>query len=284
VSGVAIVTSSAADLTDELAAAHGIAVVPSIVTFGDETFRAGIDLTTDDFWARMQGPDAPVPTTAPPPPGAFVEAYEAAFAGGAEAIVSVQMGGDLSSSVNSARVAADLTPEREIHVVDTRSVSMATGILAVLAAEMAELGVSASEIARVVERRAADDVHLYAALSSDAYLRRGGRLADPKVPDQSNGSLPIITIRDGRVEVVALAHRPAEARARLLDLLTTGRVQRLAILHSPPAPVTGFRDELLDRLPRGLDPARVTSSPVGVTNGPHVGPGALGGAVLTAPV
>lgn len=281
-SGVAIVTSSAADLTDDLARSHGIAVVPSLVSFGAETFHAGLDLTTDGFWDRMQAPDVPFPTTAPPPPGAFAEAYADAFDTGATAVVSVQMGADMSATVNSARVAASLTPEREIHVVDTRSASMATGLLALVAAEMAELGVSASEIADVITRRSDGDVSLYAALASDEYIRRGGRLASPADLAAPDAARPIITIADGKVEVAMVADRPAEAQARLVDLLTPKRAQRVAIVYSPPADAEQFRVALLDRLPRRLDPARVTVCPIGQTIGPHVGPGAIGGAVLTA--
>lgn len=50
-SRVAIVTDSASDLPPEVAAAAGITVVPLIVSFGSETFRANANLTTDEFWA-----------------------------------------------------------------------------------------------------------------------------------------------------------------------------------------------------------------------------------------
>ena len=86
-SPVAIVTDSASDLTPELAAATGIRVVPLEVTFGDEHFRAGVDLSTAAFWERMVAPDAPFPTTAAASPGEFQSVFEACFAGGAEAVV-----------------------------------------------------------------------------------------------------------------------------------------------------------------------------------------------------
>ena len=47
---VAIVTDSASDLPHEEAAAAGIAVVPLIVNFGAETYKAGVDLSVDEFW------------------------------------------------------------------------------------------------------------------------------------------------------------------------------------------------------------------------------------------
>jgi fatty acid-binding protein DegV len=82
---VAVITDSASDLTADVAAAHGIRIVPLYVRFGETEFRAGVDLSTDEFWVRMLAPDAPFPTTAAASPGDFGAAYEAEFAAGAGA-------------------------------------------------------------------------------------------------------------------------------------------------------------------------------------------------------
>ena len=82
---VAVITDSASDLDPAEAAEAGVTVVPLIVTFGPDSYRAGVEMSTEAFWERMTAPDAPFPTTAASSPGAFKEAYEAAFADGAEA-------------------------------------------------------------------------------------------------------------------------------------------------------------------------------------------------------
>ena len=48
-SRVAIVTDSASDFDPARAASLGISIVPLLVTFGSETYSAGVDLTTDQF-------------------------------------------------------------------------------------------------------------------------------------------------------------------------------------------------------------------------------------------
>jgi fatty acid-binding protein DegV len=63
---VAVVTDSASDLTEAVAAERGIRVVPLYVSFGEAEFRAGVDLSTDEFWARMLAPDAPSRRLRPP--------------------------------------------------------------------------------------------------------------------------------------------------------------------------------------------------------------------------
>ena len=79
---VAVVTDSAADLPPEVAVAAGITVIPLIVSFGSQSFKAGTELTTDAFWERMLAPDAPFPTTAAASPGDFQQAYQRCFSRG----------------------------------------------------------------------------------------------------------------------------------------------------------------------------------------------------------
>ena len=138
---VAIFTDSASDLDPADASASGIHVIPLVVNFGDQSFRAGVDMSGPDFWARMTAPDAPFPTTAASSPGDFKDAYEAAFANGAEAIVSIHVAETLSGTIKSAQIARDMLPDREIHVVDSLGASMAQGILARMGVEMAEADV-----------------------------------------------------------------------------------------------------------------------------------------------
>jgi DegV family protein with EDD domain len=277
---VAIVTDSASDFTPELAASAGITVVPLIVSFGDESFKAGVELSTERFWERMLAPNSPFPTTAAAAPGAFKEAYEAAFAAGAEAIVSVHVAATLSGTMDAARIGAGMVEGREIHLVDSGSASMAIGLLCLLGAELAAVGVSAAEIARVLEKRRAD-VDLFAALDTLEYLRRGGRISGAQAAIGSLLSIkPIITVIDGRVETADRVRTRGKARERVIELLTERKVERLAVLYTPPAEVEEFRDDVVKRMPGGIDPSHVYIYPVGPSVGPHLGPGCLGGVFM----
>src|SRR5260221_9722068 len=159
-----------------MAAERGIGIVPLLVNFGRERFKAGVGLSTAAFWQRMVAPDAPFPTTAASSPGEFKAAYEAAFAGGADSIVSIHVAGTLSRTIKSAQIARDMLPDREIHVVDSLGASMADGILATMGVELAAEGRSAAGIADALEARAPDMV-MYVALETLHYLRKGGRIS-----------------------------------------------------------------------------------------------------------
>jgi DegV family protein with EDD domain len=283
---VAIVTDSTADLAPGTAAAAGIRVVPLFVRFGAEEFRVGVDLTTEQFWTRMLAPDAPFPTTAAPSPGTFQATFEACFAEGADAIVCPTIGSKLSATFQSATLAARALPDREIHVIDTGSTSMSTGIPAQLAAEMATAGATGSEIAAGVRDRL-PDVDLYVAVDTLEYLRKGGRLSAARAAIGTLLSVkPIITVRDG---IVVMAERPrtrANARERVIELITAAPIERIAFLHTSTSTheeVQAFCDRLLARVPGGIDPAHISAGLIGASTGPHLGPHLMGAAFLRRP-
>ena len=279
-SRVAIVTDSASDLGADTAAAHGIVVVPLVVSFGSDSYRAGVDLTPEAFWERMVAPDAPFPTTAASSPGVFKEAFEAAFADGADAIVCVTVASTLSGTHKSTQIARELLSDREIHVVDSKSASMGQGILAILATELAAAGVPADGIARTIEARA-DDALVAVCLDTLAYLKKGGRISGPQAAIGSLlGVKPIISVKDGLVDTVDRVRTRSKARERAIEYIMAAPIERLSVLHTVSPDVEAFRDELVARAPGGIDPSRVTIELVGSSVGPHLGPGAVGAAVL----
>lgn len=281
-SRVAIVTDSASDLPPAAAAAAGIAIVPLVVSFGPQTFKAGVDLSTEQFWQRMTAPDAPFPTTAASAPGEFKAVYDKAFADGADAIVSIHVAGSLSATLKSAEIAKGMLSNREIHIVDSGSASMGEGILAQIGAEMAATGASAAEIARVLDDRK-KDLDLYVALDTLEYLKKGGRISGARAAIGTLLSVkPIITIRDGAVETADKPRTRGKARERTIELLVRRPIERLAVLFTPPADAESFRDEVVARAGSQLDRKNISFQPVGASVGPHIGPGCLGAVVLYA--
>ena len=285
-SPVAVVTDSTADLASEMAAAAGIRVVPLYVQFGSEEFQAGVDLTTEQFWARLLAPGAPFPKTAAPSPGTFRATFAACFADGADAIVCPLIGSKLSATFQSATLAAQMLPEREIRLIDTGSTSMSTGIPALMAAEMAAAGASGADIAAYVESRLSD-IDLFVAVDTLDYLRKGGRLSAAQAVIGSMLSVkPIITVVDGLVVNAERQRTRAKARALVIERIAAKPVERLAILHTPtstPEEVAAFRDQLIAAIPGGVAPERITTGLIGASTGPHLGPDLMGAAFLRRP-
>lgn len=279
----AIVTDSTADLVPDVAASAGVRVVPLFVRFGAEEFKVGVALSTEQFWTRMLAPDAPFPATAAPSPGTFQETFEACFAEGADAVVCPTIGSKLSATFQSASLAAQALPDREIHVIDTGTTSMSTGIAALLAAEKAAAGVPAAEIADGIRDRLAD-VDLYVAVDTLEYLRKGGRLSAARAAIGTVLSVkPIITVRDGLVVMAESPRTRSKARQRVIELVAEQPLERVAVIHTPTSSseeVAAFRDAIVARAPGGIDSARVSVGLLGASTGPHLGPGLMGAAFL----
>jgi DegV family protein with EDD domain len=278
VANVAFVTDSASDLDPAVAKAAGIRIVPLSVTFGSESFRAGVDLSTEEFWTRMTAPNAPFPKTAATGPGDFKAVYDEAFGAGADAIVAIHVSHKLSGAMKSAELAAGMLPDREIHIVDSQGASMAQGILAFMGLEMAKLGVSAEEIGRVLNDRASD-LRMYVSLETLEYLKKGGRISGTQAAIGTLLSVrPIIAVADGVVETADKPRTRAKSRERCIELICARPIERLAILHTMAPDIAEFSAEVIRR--SGVDPSTVVVSTVGASVGPHLGPGCVGAAVL----
>lgn len=278
VSHVAIVTDSASDLPPDVARQAGVTVVPLVVSFGAESFRPGVNLTTDEFWKRMTAPDAPFPTTAAAAPGDFITAFKQAFDAGADSVVCVCVSGDLSGTLKAALVAKDQLPDREIHIVDSRSASMGQGMLCQIAAELNAAGVSGAEIAKVLEHRK-NDLRIFLALDTLEYLKRGGRISGARAAIGTMLNVkPLITVEHGVVENAERVRSRPKARERVLELLTQEPLERASILHTTNADIEEFVAAFKER--SKLDDSRIQTMVVGPSVGPHLGPGCVGGVVM----
>jgi DegV family protein with EDD domain len=169
--GFAVVTDSTADIPPDVAADHGITVVPLSVTIGADTMPDGA-ITQSEFFARMAA--APrLPTTSQPPIGQFVEAYERALRN-AEEVLSITISAKLSGTFDSARQAAEQFAGR-VHVFDSLNLSWGLGFQAVEAAKAAAQGRSVAEALEHIER-VRSRVRMIVGLDSLDNLAKGGRI------------------------------------------------------------------------------------------------------------
>ena len=277
-SGVAVVTDSASDLNADQVAAASITVVPLLLSFGERQYRAGADISPDEFWRELTAPGAPFPKTAAAAPGTFRETFARLLDEGADEIVYVGVGEKLSATLQAARVARGMLADRSIHVVDSASACMGQGLLALLAAERASAGIAAAEIVTELERRR-EALRLYVVLETLEYLKRGGRISGATAAIGSVLSIkPIITIEHGVVETADKPRTRGKARARLLELLGQVRPGRTAVLHARSPDVEDFADELAAVI--GQPRSEMSMHLIGSSVGPHVGPGAYGAVIL----
>jgi DegV family protein with EDD domain len=221
-------------LPPSLAARYGIWQVPINVHFGDETFRTGTDIDDKQLFERVDR-EGQLPTTSAPSPGQFVEAFEAAFERGAEAILCFCVSGRVSATQNAAVIARDLMSDRDITVLDTCSLTMGQGLMVLSAARALEEGAS-KEQAVVRAMDVGERTKLHAALPTLKYLAMSGRVGHLAAGMATLLNVkPIMTIREGQLDLLERVRSWRKARTRVMELTveTVGHrpVEQLAICH-----------------------------------------------------
>ncbi|MCH8901352.1 MAG: DegV family protein [Chloroflexi bacterium] len=278
VSVVRVVTDSTADLSPEQAQELGITVVPMQVIFGEESFRDGIDLTSDEFFRRLKESDE-LPHTSQPSVGDFQETYER-LAAETEQILSIHLSAGFSGTVDTARQAAQALIGRcSIEVIDSRTVSMAMGFAVIAAARAAREGAgleACAEAARGTIQRG----QLALALDTLEYLRRGGRIGRAQAFLGSVLRLkPILTIRDGGAHPLTRVRTRRKALDELLRLcLEQNDVVEAAVMHTTtPDDARHLAEEIERRCGIAVHIGRI-----GPVLSVHGGPGTIGIAVVLA--
>lgn len=277
---VAIVTDSTADLPADVQDRFGIAVVPLNVHFGDETFRDQIDLSTDQFMERLRGTSV-LPKTSQPSPALFEATFRRLAAEGAEGIVCLTISGKLSGTVQSATLAAEAVRDQvPVEVVDSRTGSMALGLQAIRAAELAERGLGREAIASRLRAETAAN-HVVFFVDTLEFLQRNGRIG--RAAALIGGLLhlkPLLRVDEGQVVPYERTRTRAKALNGLADFARAlPRVDRLSVLYTTSRDDAAvFADRLAGEL--SLDREQIVLAQIGPVVGSHIGPGAMGVAVF----
>jgi DegV family protein with EDD domain len=272
---VCVVTDSTSDLPLEVARELGIAVVPAQIQFGEQVFLDGVELTTDEFYRRLQS--SPVlPKTSPASIATFNSIYRR-IAEESDAIISIHVAAKLSVTYDIARQAsADL--KCPVSVVDSQTASMACGLLAILAAKAARAGESFREIERLV-REAVPCTVTFGVFGTLEYLARGGRIGKGQA---FLGTLlrinPILAIKMSEVVPVERVRTRSRAVERMCEIVRgLGTPREMSVMRTTdPAEA----EAVIRRLSPIFPPERVYRASIGPSMGTQVGPHAVGVALI----
>ncbi len=277
---IRIITDSTCEAPPEVMHHPAVTVIPLSVVFGQEALRDGIEITRDQFWARLPGSD-PLPTTSQAIPSDFLGYFEDFTAAGDE-VIALVLSSKLSGTYSAATIAYESHPGWPVDVIDSTSISVGLGLMVQEAVAMVDAGATRAQIvSRLLAMR--EHVHIVFVLETLEYLQRGGRIGKAQA---MVGTLlkfkPLLGIVDGEVVPLGRVRSKGKALESAQETLLKrvpdrGANARLAFTH---AVATEETRALAARLSAAFDCRTFFIAELGPVIGVHVGPGTIGVAVV----
>ena len=231
---IAVITDTDSSLPREIAAKYGIRQVPITVHFDEETFRTGIDIDDELLFQKVDRLNR-LPTTSAPSPGAFMESFQEAFDDGADDIVCICVSSKVSATYAAALTACEHFPDHSIRVIDSSTLSLGQGFMAIEAAQAVQEGASMDEVvARSLN--VGSRLHIFAVLATLKYLALSGRVGKlvAGMADTLNIK-PILTVQDGKLDLLERVRTRKKAIGRMFELVGTAvngkRIEKVGIIH-----------------------------------------------------
>ena len=200
-SKIAILTDSASDITPDMIEGLDVTVIPIRLKIGENNYKDGVNLSKKEFWHKLLT-EKVVPKTAQPSPAEFRDYYEELFNKGYEKIISLHISSKMSGTQQVAKVAREmLKREKDIIIVDSKSVTFGQAYQVLEAAKMIKAGVKLEDIlTRLYE--IADKMKVYFAVSDLTYLEKGGRIGRASSVIGNLLKLrPVLKLEDGEVSL-----------------------------------------------------------------------------------
>lgn len=269
-----IITDSTSDLPLDFVEENKIHIVPLNIHLQDSLYKDGVDIQPSELYYRLRTEDI-FPQTSQPSAGEFMEIYQTLKPD--DEVLVLCLSSELSGTYQSAEMARDMVAEQidaEIHVVDSRSVSLGLGMQVIHAQKCFDEGKDMAqtlyELAEIRRR-----MRLIFAVDTLEYLARGGRISQLS---KRLGNLlqlkPVLHLEEGRIEVLDKVRTRSKAVQRMLEVFykEASQAQQVGILHID-APTEG--QQLAQKVQEYYHGPLLLAQ-CGAVIGSHAGPGTVG--------
>lgn len=279
---IQIVTDSTCDLSKSLIEEHGIRVVPLTVNFGEESFADGFEISSEDFFIKLRASQE-LPFTAQVNPAQFETVFRRVLDGGDD-VVGIFISSTFSGTYSSALIARDNFSEAEqekIHLFDSRTSTLALGLIVLEAAKLAEANDVESVKRRVVY--CIEHSKILFMLDTLVYLSKGGRIsAGQAMVGNLLNVKPILTINEGAeiIKIDKVRGRKKGVRWLADELERRGihpNTIPFALIHGDDlGNLELLKEQLVDRYVE----KKAYEFCIGAVIGTHLGPGCVGVAYI----
>lgn len=214
---IKIVADTTSSLPVPLARGQGIAYLPQIIIFGDDSYKDDSEITTPIFLQKLRAAST-LPKTAAPPPSLYTPIFEEYCQPG-NTIFVIAPSAEISGTYRSAVVAAQDFPNCDIRIIDTRTVAGGLGNIVLKAQELAKT-TNDPDMVEAKIREMASREHVYFVVDTLEYLYKGGRIGGAAALFGSIMQVkPILTLVDGHTEAVEKQRTKRRALNRIKELI-----------------------------------------------------------------
>lgn len=278
---IGFVTDSTCYLPQKYVDKYNVKIVPLQVIFADRTYKEGVDITPEEFYAKLaevKATGGAMPTTSQPTPADFVAAYEELIAEGFDQIITITVTAKSSGTFASAQLAKDMVKGADIKVVDSTTANMQTGYMLLEAARTIEAGGGVKEALAAIEEVKAKSCLLFTVTELE-HLERSGRTVGAKEVIEAEVKVkPVVSLEGGVPHVVDKVRTDKAGIDRVIELakerLAGSKVKGITIVQTN---IPERAQRLEERLRQEFDyQGEVFINELGSAVAVHFGPGCLG--------
>lgn len=275
---IKIVTDTTADLTKELYEKLDCEVLPLHVTINEKTYEDTVEITTPELYQIMDETKQ-LPKTSAINPDVFLETFKKVKDEGYDGVIVTGIGSNMSSTMQSAKIAADQMEDFPIRLVDSLSLSSGTGLLILNGRQYLEQGHSLDETADYMNSLV-PKVRAQFIVESLDIIYRGGRISGAKyLFGKMLKAHPFIQMNEAKLVVAdtpkGKIHRALDKQfdVFLADLEDGIDKSKVFITHSV-AP--DYVDYYLEKLKEYIPSENIIVTEAGAVISSHCGPGTIG--------
>jgi DegV family protein with EDD domain len=271
---VVILTDSTAHIPQQYLDTLPIEVLPLILNWDGKSYRDNIDITPEEFYTKLDKSPT-LPTTSQVSVKSYMDKFKELLDQGCE-VLTLPISSGISGSVFSAFTAKESFKNDPIEVIDTKLVSMALTFQVLTAARAAKEGATLAEC-KALALEAYNHIGVYFTVDTLKYLHAGGRIGGAqRLFGTALRIKPILTIRDGKIDLVKSVITSGKAIQAMVDLVQTdikGKSPvRVSVFHANAPKIA---QELLDQIVKQFGATEGILSWVSPVIGSHVGSGTL---------
>lgn len=279
-SNIKIICDTMNDVPQDIVNKYDIDVLPATIIFNEKEYKAGVDLSGDEFYKILRESEE-IPKTSQITYATFTEVFNKYINEGKQILYLA--GSSVSSGTYQSAMLAKSDVEGPIYIFDTYSLCIGGGMLIKEAAIMANEGKSIEEIIESLEILK-NKVQVYFSVDALDHLYKGGRISGAKA---AVGTLlnikPILKIEDGLVKQKSQVRGSKKIMPGLMDKLSEevgGDFSEIDVYvaHNDD---NELRDQFVEKVKEKLNPRNVYTVQIGACVACHSGPDVLGIACLS---